>query len=217
MTIADRKERDKQKMKEMILQTATQIIIKEGFEKLSIRKIAERIEYSPAIIYHYFSGKNDILSEILRRGHQNMISSLSENRTLSVTPESRLKELIQNYISAALQDPGQYLAVQLNGSPEVLEFTSYMFEGAAEKKPALKILAGAIEEICAGRNVPKLEIEFTAQIIAASTLGFITRLILEREIEDDRRTQLIERFKEAVVGMAVLPKEIEMPFPAEGS
>lgn len=217
MPIEDRRERDKQRMKELILQTATQIIIKDGYEKLSIRKIAERIEYSPTIIYHYFNGKNDILSEILRRGHQNMMSALSENRTLSLTPESRLKELTQNYISAALQDPGQYLAVQLNGSPEVLEFTSYMFERAAEKKPALKILAGTVEEICAGRNVPKLEIEFTAQIIAASTLGFITRLILEKEIGEDRRTQLIERFKEVVVGMAVLPKKIEMAIPAEGS
>lgn len=202
MAIEDRRNREKEKMRDLILETAARIIITEGYDKLSIRKIADRIEYSPAIIYHYFNNKNDIVSQVLRQGHQNLITALSVNLTAYGTPELRLKELTKKYIDAALKDPAQYLAVQLNGSPEVLEFTAYLFEGAAKTKPALQFLARAVNEICTGRMTDDSEIEMISQIVAASTFGFITKLILEKDIDENRRKRLIERFSEAVVFMA---------------
>jgi AcrR family transcriptional regulator len=206
MTIEERRDREKQQMKEMILQTAANIILAEGFEKLSIRKIANRIDYSPAIIYHYFKNKDEILSQILRRGHQDFTASLSEGLGQAATPEARLKILSRNYIMAALKDPGQFLAVQLNDSPEVLEFTAYMFENAVEKKPVLNTLYQAVREV-AGEDVSKREIEMTSQIIAASTLGLIVKLTLERNIGENQRNEIIDRFAEAVVRMASLREE----------
>lgn len=207
MTIEDRRDREKLQMKELILQAAARIIVTDGYDKLSIRKIANQIEYSPAIIYHYFSNKDEILGQILRQGYQNLMSALGEGQTQAGSPETRLKNLTTKYIDTALENPDQFLAVQLNKSPEVQEFTAYLYEGAAEEKPALKILAKAIEEICAVQNLPSNEIEMTAQIIAASTLGFITKLILEKDIGEYQRKQLIERFTETVVRMASLKTE----------
>ena len=207
MTIEDRRDREKLQMKKLILQAAARIIVTDGYDKLSIRKIANQIEYSPAIIYHYFSNKDEILSQILRQGYQNLMSALGEGQTQAGSPETRLKNLTIKYIDTALENPEQFLAVQLNKSPEVQEFTAYLFEGAAEEKPALTILAKAIEEICAEQNLPSNEIEMTAQIIAASTLGFITKLILEKDIGVNQRKQLIDRFTETVVRMASLKTE----------
>lgn len=203
MTIEERRDREKQQMKELILETAANIILTEGFEKLSIRKIANRIDYSPAIIYHYFKNKDEILSQVLRRGHQNFTASLTEGLAEAATPEERLKTLSRNYIRAALRDPAQYLAVHLNHSPEVLEFTAYMFENAAEKKPSLHILSDAVREI-AGEGVSNREIEMAAQIIAASTLGLIVKLTLEKNIGENKKTEIIDRFTEAAVRMASL-------------
>lgn len=42
---------------------------KEGIENISIRKIADRIEYSPAIIYHYFQDKDDIINHLMKTGY----------------------------------------------------------------------------------------------------------------------------------------------------
>ena len=207
MTIEDRRDREKLQMKELILKAAAHIIVTEGYDKLSIRKIANQIEYSPAIIYHYFSNKDEILSQILLQGYQNLMSALGEGQTQAGSPETRLKNLTIKYIDTALENPEQFLAVQLNKSPEVQEFTAYLFEGAAEEKPALTILAKAIEEICAEQNLPSNQIEMTAQIIAASTLGFITKLILEKDIGVNQRKHLIDRFTETVVRMASLKTE----------
>lgn len=203
MTIEERRDREKQQMKELILQTAAHIILAEGFEKLSIRKIANRIDYSPAIIYHYFRNKDEILSQVLRRGHQDFTASLSEGLAEASTPEERLKTLCRNYVRAALKDPDQFLAVQLNDSPEVLEITAYMFENASEEKPTLNILYKTVKEI-AGEGAANREIEITSQIIAASTLGLITKLTLEKNIGENQRNEIIDRFTEAAVRMASL-------------
>lgn len=201
MTIEERRDREKQQMKELILQTAAHIILSEGFEKLSIRKIANRIDYSPTIIYHYFRNKDEIISQILRREHQDFTNSLSEGLEQAATPEARLKMLSRNYIMAALKNPDQYLALHLNGSPEVLEFTAYMFENATEKKPALRILYQMVKEV-AGEDISNRELELTSQIIAASTLGLVAKLALESNIGENQRNEIIDRFTEAVVRMA---------------
>lgn len=205
MTIEDRRDREKLQMKELILQAAANIIFTDGYDKLSIRKIANQIEYSPAIIYHYFSNKDEILSHILRQGHQNLMSALTEGLSQSGSPETRLKNLTRKYIDTALENPDQFLAVQLNKLPQVQDFTAYLFSGASEDKPALTILVKAVEEICAGQDLSSDEIEMTAQVIAASTLGLITKLILEQNIGEHRREQMINRFTETVVSMASPP------------
>jgi len=60
MGLKERKERDKLEMKDRILQSAHQLFVEKGFEQVSIRNIAEAIEYSPATIYLYFKDKDEI-------------------------------------------------------------------------------------------------------------------------------------------------------------
>lgn len=210
MTIEDRRDREKAQMKELILKAATQIIVDEGYDKLSIRKIANQIEYSPALIYHYFKNKNEVIGSVMREGYQNLISALEEGQTTDASAENRLKILTRKYIDTALQNQDQFMAVQLNKTPEILEFTSYLFEGASEKKAALNVLAQAIRDIRKDRGQSDgNDIEMIAQIIAAATLGLTVKLILEKNISEQRRDRLIDQFTEMVVQMASVPAKAE--------
>lgn len=60
MGVKERKEREKHDMRELILKAAHQIFVDKSFDEVSIRNIAEEIEYSPATIYLYFKDKNEI-------------------------------------------------------------------------------------------------------------------------------------------------------------
>ena len=60
MGIAERKEREKMEMHDRILQAATVMFLEDGYEKTSIRNIADKIEYSPATIYLYFKDKDEL-------------------------------------------------------------------------------------------------------------------------------------------------------------
>src|SRR5262245_46734582 len=68
MGIKERQERDREAIRRGILDAARDLFVAEGYQNVSIRKIAERIEYSPAAIYSYFSSKDDIFFALAEEG-----------------------------------------------------------------------------------------------------------------------------------------------------
>jgi AcrR family transcriptional regulator len=68
MGIKERHERDREAVSRAILDAARELFVAEGYGNVSIRKIAERIEYSPAAIYGYFPSKDDIFYALAEEG-----------------------------------------------------------------------------------------------------------------------------------------------------
>lgn len=64
----ERQERERSALRRAILDAARQLFVADGFDKVSMRKIAERIEYSAATIYGYFPGKDDIYFALADEG-----------------------------------------------------------------------------------------------------------------------------------------------------
>ena len=107
MGITERKEREKQEMRELILEAATAMFIEEGYEKTSIRNIAEKIEYSPATIYLYFKDKDELFFAI----HQLGFNKLQEAMVPVVTiqdPVEKIRRLGHIYIDFGLNNPEYY-------------------------------------------------------------------------------------------------------------
>jgi AcrR family transcriptional regulator len=90
MNIQARRERNANKMRMDILNAAKEIAKVEGFEKISIRKIAEKIEYTPSIVYHYFSNKDEIIGYLMQSGYKKLIDGLSSVQRTPNTPEDTL-------------------------------------------------------------------------------------------------------------------------------
>ncbi len=70
MGITERKEREKQEKRTLILEAATKMFLEDGFDKTSLRNIADKIEYSPATIYLYFKDKNELFYAIQEKGFE---------------------------------------------------------------------------------------------------------------------------------------------------
>src|SRR5262249_55227273 len=68
MGIKERQERDRETVQRAILDAARDLFVHEGYANVSIRKVAERIEYSPAAIYGYFPSKDDIFFALAEEG-----------------------------------------------------------------------------------------------------------------------------------------------------
>jgi AcrR family transcriptional regulator len=107
MGVKERKERERVDMKELILKSAHQLFIEKGFDEVSIRNIAEMIEYSPATIYLYFKDKNEIIHALHRNGFKQLVESFSQLASIS-HPFERLKAMGRQYIEFAMQNPGTY-------------------------------------------------------------------------------------------------------------
>ena len=72
MGIRERQDRERQAVRQAILDAARDLFIDEGYRNVSIRKIAERIEYSPAAIYSYFPSKDDIFFALAEEGFRRL-------------------------------------------------------------------------------------------------------------------------------------------------
>lgn len=116
MTIANRKERQKEELKAKILEAARALFIERGFEETSIRNIAERIEYSPTTIYLYYKDKDDIFYALHREGF--VLLNQYFRALLEVDdPFERLKAIQKAYIRFALENREYYDLMFISRSP----------------------------------------------------------------------------------------------------
>ena len=75
MRTITRREREKENMRNAILEAATKIIVNEGYENLSMRKIANEIEYTPTTLYNYYKDKMQIVNDIAREVYKKIVSN----------------------------------------------------------------------------------------------------------------------------------------------
>ena len=117
MASKDRILRQKEETRVSILDAAYAIVKEEGWQGLSMRKIADRIEYTAPIIYEYFSNKEAILSELTGRGFNMLTKELERAKAKSENPEEQLEAMWMAYWEFAFTDTEMYqvmYGVQIN-------------------------------------------------------------------------------------------------------
>jgi Transcriptional regulator len=93
MSHLERRQKDKEEIKQRILDAARKIAAKEGWHALTIRKIADEIEYTPPIVYEYFENKEDLIREIIYAGFSMLSKKISDARQSKTDPKELLKIL----------------------------------------------------------------------------------------------------------------------------
>ena len=94
--------------KQAILEAARQIIAEEGPGALSMRLLAERIDYSPAGLYEYFASKEEIVAAVCAEGQGYLFEAMSQ-ADANLTPADYLYEIGLAYIQFALEHPDYFL------------------------------------------------------------------------------------------------------------
>ena len=108
MGIVERRIREKEEVKTKIICTAWDLVKKEGWQALSIRKIAEKIEYSSPVIYDHFKNKEAILLEFSKKGFALLTSSLLEQIKEGQEPEEQIKCMADAYWNFAFENSELY-------------------------------------------------------------------------------------------------------------
>ncbi|MBB5413696.1 AcrR family transcriptional regulator [Paraburkholderia sp. HC6.4b] len=107
MGIAERKNRQKQALRERILDAARRIVVGEGFAALSMRKIADAIEYSPATLYLHFASRDDIARALCAEGYAQLLATFVPLVQIA-DPAERLKALGRAYVAFGVEHPETY-------------------------------------------------------------------------------------------------------------
>jgi AcrR family transcriptional regulator len=107
MGIKERKERQKDEIKNAILEASLKLFHEEGYSNITMRQIAKKIEYSPTTIYLYFKNKDDIFYELHNLGFKKFAESQQKLAGIS-DPFERLMQHAHTYIHFAIENPEYY-------------------------------------------------------------------------------------------------------------
>ncbi len=128
--------------KEAILEAALEIVNEQGPAGLSMRALADRIDYSPAGLYEYFGSKDEIIAAICQQGEEHLAAYMNAvNRNLPL--EAYMLGIGKAYIRFALRYPDHFLLMMTRPSPR--EMTSESLSQALEEGSSFGILGQAIQ------------------------------------------------------------------------
>jgi AcrR family transcriptional regulator len=107
MGISERRERQKAELRDTILAAARRIFAAEGAEALTMRRIAEAIEYSPGTLYLYFSSREEIAMQLVSEGFKKLLASVEPALAID-DPIERLRAIGRAYVAFGVSDPQTY-------------------------------------------------------------------------------------------------------------
>lgn len=107
MGVKERREREKTETRDKILDAARELFATEGYEGVSMRKVAERIEYSPTAIYVHFADKEELFRELCHQDYAKL-AEVFQSSVMSTDPIERLKQIGAIYIDFGTRFPNHY-------------------------------------------------------------------------------------------------------------
>jgi AcrR family transcriptional regulator len=145
MGITDRKQRQKEEVRTSILDTAWEMVVTEGWQSFSIRKVADAIEYSVPVIYSHFENKDAILLEFNRKGFQLLATALADAKVGAGKPAEQLRVMGRAYWNFAFANKEYYQLMFGLGIPTC---------DTASKIPAMGELNAVITNSIVGMVMP---------------------------------------------------------------
>ncbi|WP_257667826.1 TetR/AcrR family transcriptional regulator [Parapedobacter tibetensis] len=149
MGILERKQRQMEETRNTILEQSWQIVEEEGWQALSIRKIAEAIEYSTPVVYKHFESKDAIIEEFTKQGFGLLAEKLKNAKIQHDQPDQQLIAISHAYWNFAFNHAKHYQIMFGLGIP-----TCEMIHGIDEMKKVNDLMLSSIEyAIESGKNL----------------------------------------------------------------
>ena len=147
MGIVERKIRQKEEVRSSILKAAWQLVEKDGWQALSIRKIAEAIEYSAPVIYDHFHNKEAILLEFTREGFRILNERLEKAKSQFSDPARELEAMAYAYWHFAFENQEYYQLMYGLGMP-----SCEMVQEIAELSTFTELIMSSLREMISNSN-----------------------------------------------------------------
>ena len=183
----ERKARHRMNMHKDILHAALSIVREEGYRSLSLRRLANNIEFSATAVYMYFKNKEALLVDLARLGYQQLNTSIDRDCKGIIDPGNRLKAMLTTYWHFATHEKELYLLMQeigigLNESdplfPEMLTF--------------INSINMAIAKACGAGNCNDIFLKRKCYISIAIVQGLASLNLIYKQLDARSQSQMLD-------------------------
>jgi AcrR family transcriptional regulator len=182
----ERKARHRMNMHKDILHAALSIVREEGYRSLSLRRLANNIEFSATSVYLYFKNKEALLVELARLGYQQLNASIDINCNRIIDPRNRLKTMLTTYWHFATHEKELYLLMQETAKelnepdplfPEMLTFNNSINQ--------------AITKVCGKGEYTDIFVKRKCYLSIAIVQGLASLHLIHKDIDDNSQSQML--------------------------
>ncbi|HEY1332655.1 MAG TPA: TetR/AcrR family transcriptional regulator [Myxococcaceae bacterium] len=170
MGTAQRRAREKTELRTRILDAARTIVQRDGFGALTVRKIADAIEYAPGTLYLYFENRDAIARALSSEGFSELLQAFAPTERIA-DPLARLEAIGRAYVRFGMENPETYRLIFM----EDPQLTTAVLEDADPGQRAYRALVDPLEELAqAGRLHPGADVQALADTLWSVVHGIVS-------------------------------------------
>jgi len=198
MGVKERKAREKRYLRQEILDAASELFVKEGYENVSMRRIADRIEYSPTTIYLYFKDKAELLESICQETFGKLVQRLTKIMEQPGDPVQRLKRGLLAYVEFGLENPHHYRSTFMTPLPDEVDKERYLRPESAGIQ-AFDFLRRCVYDCISQGKFKTKDAELASQTLWAGVHGITSLLITHTHFPWVGREKVIQGILDTLI------------------
>ena len=175
MGVKERRAREKEQLRRRILSAARELFVTEGYESVSMRKIADMIEYSPTTIYLYYKDKADLLDSVCKETLLHLLNTLDLLRKDKSDPVETLRKSGKAYVEFGLKYPQDYKLTFVI-RPQFQKGLGLQ-EGSVGER-VFSYLRTIVSECIRQKKFRQVDVETTGQVLWSAVHG-VTLLLID--------------------------------------
>lgn len=186
MGITERKQRQREEVRTAILDTAWSIVLKEGWDALSIRSIGDAIEYSAPVIYSHFENKETLLHEFYKQGFRLLGEKLQRIKGRHKKPEDQLYAMAIGYWNFAFENK-QYYEIMFGVNRKCCNCGVLL----PEVESFIKIFQSVIEDVLENNRNKKADPKLKRSTLWSILHGLVSINLTNKIMKEEGRTEKV--------------------------
>ncbi len=206
MGITERREREKEDVRRKILDAAHDLFEAHGYENVTMRAVADAIEYSPTTIYHHFASKDALVEAVCFADFEQLSATMNQG-PLPAHPVERIRALGRGYAAFGIANPNHYRFMFMTEG----DWKNHANQEGAPPAQSYAVLRDAVMEAMDQGFFRKDDVDLVSQVLWSGIHGVVALVITFKPRQFPQvppRPGLVEASIEATLnGLLVDPKE----------
>jgi AcrR family transcriptional regulator len=166
----EKRARDKEQLRREILDAARDLFVNEGYEKFSMRKLAEKTEYLPKTISLYFKNRDDLLFAICEEVAERILADLTNIKTTHSDPIESLRQALLYLIAFGFNYPDEYEVLFITGAQAHGTLDEFMAKESMARNSYF-VLREIVKNCIVTGKLLEIDIEVLTQVLTVATRG----------------------------------------------
>ena len=193
MGVKERRARQRTLLRQEILDAARDILVRDGYEGLSMRKVAEKIDYSPTAIYLHFKDRDELVFQVCEGLMAGLVRELHHLERQTTDPLVGLRKGLRMYVDFGLTHQEHYTAAFIIPHASTPDIQGRYNDPASMSGQAFGILVRMVTACVEKKKIPPADPLVTSRALWAAIHGITSLLITIPRFEWGRQEDVIDR------------------------